>query len=144
MDALFLTLDQVAVAVGVDRGTVSKFMGSPKGELGAASRRALLAYYREVATAKGIPIDEPPAGFIVAGAGDSATHAASVPADLSRALVLQAETFGRMLEAALRRDQTVEVRLRALEAEVESLRERLGAEGSPGQSTRPQTEGAGQ
>lgn len=62
-------------------------------------------------------------------------------ADLSDALTAQAESFARMLAFAIRRDQSVEARIRALEAEVQSLRGRLGVEASPAQPTPPQREG---
>lgn len=85
MVALSLSDAQIAARVGVGAPTIRKFMGSPDGELGADSRKALLAYYREVATTSGTPIDEPPGEFIVAGAsdapvGDSAAYLARIDA----------------------------------------------------------------
>ena len=59
--------------------------------------------------------------------------------DLTAALTAQAESFAKMLAFALERDRSVEARIRALEAETRSLRERLGAEASRAQSTPPQT-----
>jgi hypothetical protein len=67
MDMLGLTPDAIGAAVQVDPATIRKFQGSPTGQLGAESRARLLAFYREVAAAKSIPIDEPPSGFITAG-----------------------------------------------------------------------------
>lgn len=64
------------------------------------------------------------------------------PADLASALVAQAASMARMLQFAIARDQSVEARIRLLEGEVRTLREQLGVEGPPGQSTPPRTEGS--
>jgi transcriptional regulator with XRE-family HTH domain len=51
-------------------------------------------------------------------------------------LVAQAEAFTRLFEAAARLDETVEERLRTMEAALQSLREQLGVQG-PGERSAP-------
>lgn len=96
MDTLGLTDEQIAFRVGVGSAAIRKFMGSPKGELGAESRAKMLAYYREVAADKQIPIDEPPVGFIVAGAGMGDTL--TVPATYLSELRDYAALVARLVE----------------------------------------------
>lgn len=101
---------QIAARVGVSPPTIRKFMGSPDGELGAASRKAMLAYFREVATRNGTPIDEPPVGFIVAGDTGAPPDSAAIIEAIDR----QTDMLEKVL-TVLSAQTVAPERLRALE-----------------------------
>lgn len=99
--------------------------------------------YRDIEAGNRKPTDDQRTAIeLVFGAIPDFTAGAAVragaPADLNAALANQAEAMARMLAFAIQRDQSVEARMRLLEAEVRMLREQLGVEEPPAQSTPPQ------
>lgn len=125
---------QIASEVGASAATIRKIMGGSERHPSARLLRAIHRYFVRVGGEADppIPIDRPPGLSSMESPGGATAPGLS---DLTDALVAQAETFAKMLEVAMRRDDSVESRIRALRAEVRSLRSRLGDGASPTQPT---------
>lgn len=134
---LGLSDEQIAERADTSAGHIRKIMGGSEREPSARVLRAMYRYFQEVGAERGIPIDKPP-GLDMDPARGNDTSSLAGSAYLTRvdALIGVVSEFLAELRAARQGQDATEARLRAVEAELESLRAAPKAGASQGRSAR--------